>query len=91
MAEPAVTSLTPAPTQTITAPSTFSLPPGPPQFDAIDACQFASQAPERQFLLMGRLRQPVDVAARERLAFGLQALKQLRQCSGGRVARPVTG
>jgi hypothetical protein len=64
---------------------------GLPQFDAIDVCQFASQAPERQFLLMDRLRQSVDVAARERLAFGLQALKQLRQCSGGRVARPVTG
>jgi hypothetical protein len=64
---------------------------GLPQFDAIDARQFGSQAPERQFLLMDRLRQPVDVAAAERLAFGLQALKQLRQRSGGRVARRVTG
>jgi hypothetical protein len=37
MAEPAITSLTPAPTVTIPASTPFSLPPGPPQIDVIEA------------------------------------------------------
>jgi hypothetical protein len=59
--------------------------------DAIDAPDFDSQALEHQFLVMDRLRQLLDVAGSQRLAFRLQGLKQLCQRPGGRVARPATG
>jgi hypothetical protein len=74
MAEPAVTSLTPAPTQTITAPSTFSLPPGPPQYDAIELM------PDQCAELMRQLRD------RSSDAHGLMVpFSELREASMARV------
>ena len=51
MAEPAITALTPAPIIGVTAPTSFSLPPGPPQYDVI------KRLPEDRKDLLRKLRQ----------------------------------
>jgi hypothetical protein len=48
MAEPSITALPPAPIVGITAPTSFSLPPGPPSYDVIDGLSKRAQDRLRQ-------------------------------------------